>query len=349
MNHLRKSWRFATLVRLLGSATSTLGPLLEVLVRRGRLPSCRLDPFEPTPELTEAWEFNCLTWDEIVRLRPSLAEEVRLLEAVFQADEQHRRAGVAAAAPGAPACDQCGGGLTGDRVTCPPCLRHKRLSKAHAATRRQLDAAAFNLGASQRNPEPAASSRVPSPSPTAVPLPPLALNLSALRSEDRVALGVDVPSSTMSCLEPAPRGYRIGSYAEACDNCGETQLLVNGGLCRACDDYQRKYGASRPEHRHGTTVGECVMCHEHKRLVSRRRPCNECYQDERSRYDATVAKRCVGCGQGEKAIATTGWTLAFDCRGGVVSHLFHWNLNADSSFATLATASPEFNNYNPSS
>lgn len=59
VNHLRKSWRWPTLVSLLQSAIPSLRPTLEVLVRHGVLPPCALpDVLVPTEDLEDAWYQN---------------------------------------------------------------------------------------------------------------------------------------------------------------------------------------------------------------------------------------------------------------------------------------------------
>ncbi|EJT48842.1 hypothetical protein A1Q1_02177 [Trichosporon asahii var. asahii CBS 2479] len=62
--------------------------------------------------------------------------------------------------------------------------------------------------------------------------------------------------------------------------------------------------------------GQCMVCKEHKRLVSRNRPCDDCYQDELSRFDRPKPQACAGCGRKDKVSKSTGRCLAFDGKGG---------------------------------
>lgn len=317
VNALRKTWRWSTLVHVLQSASPVLRPLLAVLVRRGVLPACDLpDELEPSSQLREMWGENALSWEEVVRQRPDLGAHVDELEQAFQAQGERRRAQATPAPSGAAACQSCGGCVSGERVACVSCSKHARLTRRHVSTRNQLHVAEFAVPEDDLMRE-HSSQRLPEP---ALPPPPLALERATLRTVDEFALGIAAPPLLPPpCLEPSPRGYRIGSYTDACDNCGDTEFLVNGGLCRACDDFEVKYGKPRPENRHGTHTGQCMVCKEHKRLVSRNRPCDDCYQDELSRFDRSKPQACAGCGRKDKVSKSTGRCLAFDGKGGFVS------------------------------
>lgn len=307
VNALRKTWRWSTLVHVLRSAAPVLRPLLRSLVHREVLPQCELpQEFEPSSHLRDMWGENALSWDEVVRQRPDLTAHVDELENAFRETDERRRAAVTLAKSGEAACRDCGAGVSGQRVACPSCLKHARLSSRHATTRNQLHNAELTV------PEHDLQRQLDSPtsSESTAPSPPAEINHDALRAVDLAALGLHSPSvPLLSCLETAPRGYRIGSYADACDNCGDTEFLVIGGLCRACNDFEIKYGKPRPESRHGTYTGECMVCHEHKRLVSRNRPCDECYQGERSRFDRRKPQKCASCSAATRSPSRPGDAL----------------------------------------
>lgn len=121
-----------------------------------------------------------------------------------------------AAAPGTAACKECEVKIPADHITCAACLEHARLSRRHATTGSYLDAAQFETSV------PPVSPPDPTTAPTtaASPIPPLPLDRRTLRPVDEIALGIPSPFDCLSCVEPAPCGYRIGDYADLCDNCG---------------------------------------------------------------------------------------------------------------------------------
>lgn len=199
-----------------------------------------------------------------------------------------------------------------DRSTCVACMRHSTLTANHDLTIRRLRSARLAVQPFSQ----------PTPTPRSPPGPssPLVPSTRTLRPLDWLCLGLDVADADESApVELAPSGFSLGSYSQERLNCGDIEYLLNGGICRTCDNYVRRYGVPRPDYLDPPPCGVCIVCGEEKRLASRRCPCHDCNRDELSRVDRDSPRRCAGCGRREKQFGTPGWSKMNDGRGGWVS------------------------------
>lgn len=192
-------------------------------------------------------------------------------------------------------------------------VRHAWLTTRHQATLQRLRKA--------RDPGAVVGGDTgPRKTPRTSPLLPPVPTDSSPSLRDRLCLGMDVAETdSLPCVQAAPPGLNLGDYIGECRVCGDDQYLLTGGLCPSCDNYQRRYGVPRPKRLHPPPVGFCVVCGEETRLASHRGACRDCHREEQSRMNRDAERRCAGCGRREKRFRTTGWTNAFDGKGGWVS------------------------------